>query len=331
MLVANQAVAGLAADPGREELIFRDLLGSSGLDVGQAPLSEILGGSQYYKEIERGDGRVFRLTLYPLGDDKEIGGRIVAYAREITNEKRILSQMQQNERLVSVGKLAAGLAHEMNNPLGVILCYSDLLEQALKKEQNLKDLEIITRHARQAQKVLSDLLNFARAKPTATGPLEVGEVMDRVGGVFRVQAESRHCGLELRRAEEPLKIIGNSQALEQILTNLLLNALDAVEPEKGRVQLSGRLSKDKAQVVISVADNGPGVPPEDMALIFDPFFSTKDVGKGSGLGLAVVYGLIHDLGGTIEVQNNGGAVFIVRFPVLENSLGGTQSPGAAKS
>ena len=317
VLVANQAVKGLAAEPGREEAIFRELLLSSGLGVDRAPLAGILGGAQYYKEIERQDGRVFRLTLYPLGDEKEISGRIVAYVREITNEKRMISRMQQNERLVSVGKLAAGLAHEMNNPLGVILCYSDLMKQALSDEQDLKDLEVITRHAKQAQKVLSDLLNFARAKPTATGPLEVGEVLGRVGEVFRVQAESRHCRLKMDLADDPLKIIGNSQALEQILTNLLLNALDAVEPEKGLVKLSGRLSQDHRRVVISVADDGPGVPPENLDLIFDPFFSTKDVGKGSGLGLAVAYGLIHDMGGSIEVQNSGGAVFIVRFPVLD--------------
>ena len=172
-------------------------MGESGLKTEGPRLSEVMDGRQYDKEIERQDGKVFRLTLYPLGEDKEIGGRIVAYIRDVTSEKRILSRMQQNERLVSVGKLAAGLAHEMNNPLGVILCYTDLLNQALQDEQSIKDLEVITRHAKQAQKVLSDLLNFARAKPTTTGPLEVREVVARVGEVFQVQAESRNCRLKV--------------------------------------------------------------------------------------------------------------------------------------
>ena len=103
------------------------------------------------------------------------------------------------------------------------------------------------------------------------------------------------------------------------MTNLLLNALDAVAAEKGRVELASRVSKDGRGVVISVADNGPGVPQEDMDSIFDPFFSTKDVGQGTGLGLAVVYGLVHEMGGAIEVMNRGGAVFTIRFPVLDQS------------
>ena len=321
VLVANRAVKEMAVEPGQEDTIFQELLSSGGLRLDRGPLSGILGGRQYDKEIQRPDGQVFRLTLYPLGEDKEIGGRIVAYIREITNEKRLLAQMRQSERLVSVGKLAAGLAHEMNNPLGVILCYTDLLNQALENSQDLKDLEVINRHARQAQKVLNDLLNFARAKPTAAGPLEVREIVARTGEVFQVQAESRRCRLTVDQDPRPLKIIGNVQALEQILTNLLLNALDAVEPDLGRVELKSRLAADGREVLISVSDNGTGIPPENMDLIFDPFFSTKEVGRGSGLGLAVVYGLIHEMGGAIEVKNRGGAVFTMRFQVLDLSEG----------
>jgi two-component system NtrC family sensor kinase len=319
VLVANQAAKGPAGHDAakREPELFPELLAACGLDTDPNSLIKALGGKPFSRDIKLKDGYTYRLTLYPMPGDTAPQGRIVAYCREVTDEKRMLAQIQQSERLVSVGKLAAGLAHEMNNPLGVILCYADLLEQALKEDQQRQDLEVITRHARQAQSVLNDLLNFARAKPTTSGPLELRELISRVGQIFEVQAEARRVELSIEQADQPLMIEGNSQALEQILTNLLLNSLDAVEEDKGRVLIKSGLDRTRGEAIIVVADNGPGIAEEALGSIFDPFFSTKDVGQGTGLGLAVVYGLIHDMQGGIEVVNQGGAVFTLRFPLMQ--------------
>ena len=103
-------------------------------------------------------------------------------------------------------------------------------------------------------------------------------------------------------------------ALEQVLSNLLLNALDAVEPGQGRITLAAAASEDGGQVSLIVADNGPGIPAVDLSHIFDPFFTTKEAGRGTGLGLAVAFGLMRDMGGTIEARNDGGAVFTLTLP-----------------
>ena len=319
VLVANRA----AKDPGsgdiQDEQLLQGLLQSSGLFSEDKPLHQVLDGKPFNKEVSQANGREFRLTLYPLTASSGSSDRIVAYIREITDEKRIIAQMQQNERLVSVGKLAAGLAHEMNNPLGVILCYADLLDQSLRDDQQRQDLKVINRHAKQAHKVLGDLLNFARSKPPVSGHLEVREVVSQVGQIFTMQAGAKKVRLEISQATEPMLIYGNSQALEQILTNLLLNALDAVEPGEGVIKLETGLEPETGSVLISVSDNGSGIPPEHMSRIFDPFYSTKDVGQGTGLGLAVVYGLMSDMGGEIEAASRNGAVFSLRFPTMERS------------
>ena len=326
VLVANRAASELAGEPGEESKVFEQLMTSGGLGSAGALLSQVVQGATFTKEVGLDDGRVFRLTLYPLPEGGGTSGRIVAYVREITDEKRMMAQIQQNERLVSVGKLASGLAHEMNNPLGVILCYADLLDAGLSDDQSRADLAIIVRHAKQAQKVLSDLLNFARAKPKTSGPVEVGEVVKDIYEVFKVQAESRRCDLSMVLEELPHYIRGNRHSLEQILTNLLLNALDAVRPDSGRIKIKAKVEERLAaqgqagprQICITVSDNGPGIPPENLNSIFDPFFSTKDVGQGTGLGLAVVYGLIHDMQGSIRVENRDGAVFSLCIPLLSD-------------
>ncbi|MEZ7196178.1 c-type heme family protein [Pseudodesulfovibrio karagichevae] len=269
-------------------------------------------------EFELQDGRIFVAHLYPLKETK--GRRTVASLREVTMERRMEDQMVRNERMVAVGQLAAGLAHEINNPLGVILCYAELLAASQKNGQAQADLAVIIRHTELAQRVVRDLLDFSRPRPASLEPGDLAAVA--AATVDLLQPRAKSCGAELllEAATEIPPLGAGTDALEHILTNLIMNALDAVNglEEKGRtgevrviISAGGRFAE------ITVADNGTGILPEHLNRVFDPFFSTKEAGKGTGLGLSVIYSLIRDLGGDIEVENRpgGGALFRVFLPL----------------
>ncbi len=260
------------------------------------------------------DGRSFVVARYPLHSPPKHPRRFVVYARENTTERRMLERLRQTEKLVAVGKLAAGLAHEVNNPLGVIVCYTELLRQSISDPQCLEDLAVIERHAVSAKKVLRDLLDFARPRPAQTGPCDISALLTGLARIFEVQAQARRCKLRLELPPDPLFARADASALEQVVSNLLLNALDAVEPHAGTITLRAACSEDRRHAVITVADDGPGIPESNLPHIFDPFFTTKAVGRGTGLGLAVAFGLMHDMGGTIEAFNQGGALFVLTLP-----------------
>ena len=268
-------------------------------------------------EFELPGGRIFEASLYPL--ESPGGRRHVAYLREVTAQRRMEGRMRQNERLVAVGQLAAGLAHEINNPLGVIQCYAELLRPALSGAQPQADLEVILRHTGQARRVVRDLLDFARPRPASPGPSDLAALAASILEVLRPRARAARAATVLETAPDLPQVRAGSDALEHILTNLLMNALDAVPEGSGQVRVALALEPGGHFVRFTVADNGPGIALEHLDRVFDPFFTTTEVGKGTGLGLAVVYGLVRDLGGTLTVENapGAGAVFTVRLPVAE--------------
>lgn len=335
-----------------------------------ADIAARMGDGPVSRAVTLRDGRSFAVNAYPLGGRLERGGRTVAYLRETTDERRMLERVQQHEKLVAVGKLAAGLAHEINNPLGVIHCYADLLRAAATDGQAQADIDVIMRHTEQARKVVRDLLDFARPKQAERGPCDVGEVLAGLADVFRPRARAVRARIvpDLPGLADladdggagcaPLPpVLADRSGLEQILTNLLLNALDAVETDapalrddangadgedaearscrpgtvvdtaggtggntdggddvsappasppplrRGLVVLAARHLPEDGEVVVHVIDNGPGIPEEHLPRLFDPFFTTKAAGRGTGLGLAVVFGIMRDMGGRIEARN----------------------------
>ncbi|HWR02695.1 MAG TPA: DUF3365 domain-containing protein [Humidesulfovibrio sp.] len=282
------------------------------------------GGNGEFELALPGGNRIFEASLYPIPQPGG-GVRNVASLREVTAERRMEGQMRRNERIVAVGQLAAGLAHEINNPLGVIRCYAELLQTSQQEPQAQADLEIIMRHTDQARRVVRDLLDFARPRPAEPGPSDLAAVAAATLEVLRPRGKNSQTQLSLEAAPGLPLVAAGSEALEHILTNLVMNALDAVaaKTEGGKVQVRLLPPADPeepdgpaAMVELLVADNGPGIAPEHLDRVFDPFFTTKEVGKGTGLGLAVVYSLARDLGGSIEVENNpgGGALFRVFLP-----------------
>ena len=273
----------------------------------------ISGAAPSSLEFELPGQRTLAVSVYPLSDGAGVG-RAVVYIRETTTEKRMRAQMQQSEKLAALGKLAAGLAHEINNPLGVISCYAQLLQKSQQGSQAQEDLEVIVRHTKKAQKVLQDLLGLARANKSATGPSDLNGVARYLAQIFRVQVDKNGVALTLELAGDLPLVTADASTLEQILTNLLVNAFDAVAPETGRITVRTRTVANGRAARLVVADNGPGIAPENIGQIFDPFFTTKEIGKGTGLGLTVVHELMRELGGSVEVASDDGAIFTLTFP-----------------
>jgi signal transduction histidine kinase len=269
------------------------------------------------RELRLPGGKTFGLRAYPL---TALGGpgRTIVYARDNTVEKTMLARFQQSEKALAVGNLAAGLAHEINNPLGVILLYARLLSDGAAKEQ-AGDIDIIIRHTLSARKVLDDLMRFAHRKPEAAGAVNLAETAAFISRVFGVRAAKLGVSIAADVPEGLAKVRGDTAAMEQIMSNIIINCLDALEEaapgngsRPGSIEIQAGPG-DPGEVVLVIRDNGPGIAEEHLRRIFDPFFTTKDVGRGTGLGLSVVFGLVRDLGGRIEAENDHGAVFTMHF------------------
>jgi len=292
-------------------------------------------GATIQREVILPDGRSLTLRAYPIG---AIGGpgRTIVYARDNTTEKTMLARLQQSEKSLAVGMLAAGLAHEINNPLGVILCYTRLLWDD-GKSPHAADLDIIIRYTLQARKVLLDLMRFSRPKPETEGAASLGESVEFIARVFRGKASKSGVEIVTNIPEGLPPVRATDSALEQILTNLMLNAMDALEEQEvgagGVIRVTawfdpGQGQMGEGEVAVEVRDSGPGIPPENLNRLFDPFFTTKSVGKGTGLGLSVVYGLVRGLGGHIDVASDSGAVFTVRLPAAPETPAPPESKDA---
>jgi signal transduction histidine kinase len=249
----------------------------------------------------------------------------------VENLQRLQAQLVQSEKLVSLGQLAAGAAHEINNPLTAILGYSDLLaDDPALPERARGTAAKIREQARRTTNLVQNLLSFARRVPPERTLLDINSV---VTNAVQLRALDLHSGGS--RVETQLESVlpgvrGDNNQLMQVFFNIINNALDAMEESGGGV-LTIRTLRDRGNVVILFSDTGPGI--REPHRVFDPFYTTKPVGKGTGLGLSICYGILQEHGGRILCYNGetGGAVFRVELPAVLAALPGrgSQVPGAA--
>lgn len=266
------------------------------------------------------NGQFFETHYYPAFDDLGELKNIVCYAKDVTLQKQVEHRMQQAEKLVALGQLAAGIAHEINNPLGIILCYTDLLKEDLTQAPDrLKDLDIIEKHAKNCQHIVRDLLSFARNQQATRTLDRINTAIEQVASMVSSQLAKQRITLTLDLdAEIPLFEL-DTEKMKQVFMNLIMNAAQAMgeNREDGKIVIQSRYLPDKDQVEISVRDNGQGIAPEIQDKIFDPFFTTKGPQEGTGLGLSLSYGIVHDHGGEIYVHSALGqeTVFTLLLPV----------------
>jgi two-component system NtrC family sensor kinase len=240
--------------------------------------------------------------------------------RKAESENRLL----QSEKQASVGRLAAGIAHEINNPLTGILTFTRILQRSKDiKDKNLSHLQKIAESTVRVRKIVKGLLDFSRQTELDKESTDINRLIRTVLSAMENQALVKGVGIKFNQGENlPTLILDRSQ-FQSVLINLIINAFDAME-QGGNITVSTGISlsaSDAGQkgVEITIADTGCGIPQEDLDKLFDPFFTTKEVGKGTGLGLAVSYGIVQRHGGTIRVQSEvgRGSTFTVWLPVEE--------------
>jgi two-component system NtrC family sensor kinase len=303
-------------------------------------------------EIASRTGRLYRLRAYPLDDAPDEGWPgaagegaaaparrdlssfplVVCSYRDVTEEREMTRQLSNAEKLAAIGRLAGGVAHEINNPLGGILAFAQiLLRDPCPAEEQREYLREIEKSAFRCKAIVESLLRFSRQSPSAPRVAlslndVVRESLTLVSYKYAVQDVAIRCNLE----EGLPAVLGNANQLEQVLVNLLSNAFDAITARAGLAAappsapaiartggaIEVRTALVGSAIELEVADSGSGIEEAHLAKIFDPFFTTKEEGRGTGLGLAVTYAIVREHGGRIAARNRpgGGALFVVTLP-----------------
>jgi PAS domain S-box-containing protein len=255
-----------------------------------------------------GRSLVLNIALAPLcADSREQTGALVVF-EDVTERLQLEEQLQQREKLSSIGMLAAGVAHEVNTPLTGVSSYTQMLLGMLpKNDPKHALLEKVSRQADRASEIVNNLLNFSRTgSATEFAGLDIHRVLDDTLQLLEPQLRRSQIEIVRDYGDNLPRVHGNSVKLQQVFTNLILNARDSIASGNGRITLATRNGEDDGLLVIEVADTGVGIAPEDVAKIYDPFFTTKGVGRGTGLGLAVTYGIVQEHDGHISVSSTPG-------------------------
>lgn len=279
-------------------------------------------------EFVKKDGSTINMIISAaaIRDEKGKPTGCEGIAKDITAFKKMTEKLIYSEKMAAIGQLAAGVAHEINTPLGIILGYTQLLKEDFEDNQEiLKELEIVEKQTKNCKRIVSDLLSFARSTSTAKfDEVDVNECLKHTVALIRHSLEMDQIELILELNESIPKIYGDRDRISQVFLNILTNAHQAIG-KNGLVMIRTRYHTEKRRVFIEIGDSGPGVPDEIKKKMFDPFFTTKPVGKGTGLGLSVSYGIIKEIKGVIEVfsppedevfrKNGINTVFVIEFPI----------------
>ncbi len=228
-------------------------------------------------------------------------------------------QLLQTEKMASLGKLAAGVAHQLNNPLGSITLYAKLIQEDFDLPEDARsDLRRILKDAERCRDTVKELLEFARQTRMFMKPCDIHRIITST--LFLLENQSLFQNIQIERvlAEDMPAIVADVQQLNHMFMNIFINAAQAMQGN-GRLRITTRLSDDHHQLVIQIGDTGPGIAPEIINHIFEPFYTTKEEGEGTGLGLSMVYRIVETHGGDIAAENNvgGGATFTIRLPLKQ--------------
>ncbi|MEE4134892.1 MAG: ATP-binding protein [Desulforhopalus sp.] len=284
------------------------------------------------EHLESEDGeRWLHTVVVPVYDtDQQISG-VLWTARDITELRKTQLQLIQAQKMESLGKLAGGVAHEINTPLGVILGYAQLLQDDVEAgSQAAEDLQTIEKQAKVCRKIVADLLGFSRQTKSSKAGICLNNTLLEAIALIRHSFGMDQVAIVVDLDDRTLQAYADAEKLKQVWINLLNNARDAM-PKGGTIGVKSRLDSAREMVQVWFADSGEGISEDNLKRIFDPFFTTKQVGKGTGLGLAVSFGIIEEHGGTIQVESpvppnftcqgfvdlpkgSGGTLFIIELP-----------------
>jgi two-component system NtrC family sensor kinase len=288
------------------------------------PVGEIVKAT---RKVAEGD---LAHSIVAANKNDEIGRLAASF--NVMMEKLAEAQLQllQSDKLASLGRLAAGVAHEINNPLTGVLTYSSFLLKNAEEQPELKeDLEVIVRETKRCREIVKGLLDFSRQSASTARPTPVNEIVRNACRIVEHQLSIQKIRIEMQLPKESPMVNADMMQIEQVLVNLLVNAADAIGEEGGMITvdtglataadgLNGRASPD-GMVRVRVTDTGCGIPAEGLNKLFEPFHSTKGA-KGTGLGLAIVWGIIEKHHGQIKVDSKvgGGTTLTVLLPVAKS-------------
>jgi len=326
--MANQAFASRVGQP-REQLMDRPMTEFIGPELAtwleRNPAPAMI---EIQDPILKGS---FIVTVTDLmNHDQERTGRVIV-ARDLTPETKLEAEREelrkrltQSEKLAALGQFVAGIAHELNNPLQGVLGHLELLRTTGAFPKQLRrEVQTIYREADRAAKIVRNLLVFAGSRRLTRRAVSLPGVLQKVL-TLRAQAQ-RAANIEVvRHYDEPLpRVQSDPLLLHQVFLNMVMNAEHAIQStgQGGRIEIAARVGSSGDRIIATVRDTGTGIPEETLSRIFEPFYTTKEVGKGTGLGLAIAYGIVQEHGGHISASNHpqGGAVFTVELPIATPS------------
>jgi len=269
--------------------------------------------------------KTYALSVYPMSEE----GEAVCTYRDVTQERELTRRMIDTEKMAAVGQLAGGVAHEINNPLGGILAFAQLMKRDEgRTEADLESLDLIEESAIRCKRIVESLLRFSRrSREEDRHKFDLSRCVDDAAYLFRAQLQSApKVKLELKLAEGLPQVHGDAAQLGQVVLNLLQNSLQAMPARDGTITVeSGQL---KGRCFFRVTDTGAGIAAEHLPHVFEPSFTTKPPGEGTGLGLAIAYRIVEDHGGEFQVESapGRGATFTVLIPVPQVSWPSNSSP-----
>jgi PAS domain S-box-containing protein len=268
---------------------------------------------------------VYQISIFPLLEDNR--PLTIHIMKNITEVRRLKDQLYHTDKLASIGLLASGVAHEINNPLTGAIAYTELLAMKVTDEEVKADLKKILDSAERCKKIVDNLMTFSRQRAPSQSLESVNDLINRAIELQGYVLKSNN--IEVQKEFDPATtVFVDAQQIQQAILNLLVNAEQAIMDSgraDGRIKFATRYDRDAKRVVISIIDNGPGIPQQIAGKVFDPFFTTKPVGIGTGLGLSIAHGIITEHGGTIRFENaeGGGAAFTIELPTGSGTLPGT--------
>lgn len=273
-----------------------------------------------YEEVIPIEGRdhYFQTVRFPLQDYKGSVLGVCTIMRDVTSEKELRDQLVQSSKLVAIGQLAAGVAHEINNPLTGILAYAeDIADDLDSHDEHFEDVEVIIRETKRCRDIVRNLLDFARQEAPKLEKTSPNQIIIHALSLVEKLPQFRNIEIKQDIARNIPPIQCDQRQIQQVVLNLMLNAADAMN-SKGLIRLITKYDKRHDKCIISVEDNGPGIPENLIDKIFEPFFSTKGT---NGLGLAVSWGIVERHRGTIEVDmaDEGGAIFNIVLPAYHGT------------
>lgn len=274
------------------------------------------GFCEYGARHRDGSWRTMRASASPLFDAESKLSGVIVSVRDITVEKKLEQQVIQSERLAAMGQMIGGFAHELNNPLTSILGVSELLQEGDPPEPVRKHLLMLQQQARRATDIVQNLMYFSRPPSPGQGPINVSELMQRTLHLHAYSLRRNNITVDFLPDNGLPPVNGDPHQLMQVFLNLILNAEQAIREVRDHGTLRIRLARSDDSVSAIFQDDGPGIAPEILPNIFDPFYTTKRPGRGTGLGLSICKAILREHGGNVEASSGagGGAIFTVTLP-----------------